>query len=313
MMNLDFWDGKKVVVTGGTGFLGKHIVGRLKKTGADIFIPRMEEYDLRNLSDAKKALSGADIVLHLAAVVGGIEFNIKNPGMIYYDNVMINTNALEAARLNSVKKFVGISSACAYPLEAPVPLKEEYLFTGRPEPTNESYGFSKLMLIAQAQAYRKQYGLDAISIVLFNMYGPHDNFDPKSSHVIPAMIKRYMEQDHVVNFGDGSQSRSFLFVDDAAEGILLAAEKYSSPEPINIGTAEEVTMKELASLIAKLTGFNGTVDWDVSKPGGQPRRCADVSKAYELFGFKARTSFEEGLKKTIEWYENERKSNPRDT
>ncbi|MEM4267123.1 MAG: GDP-L-fucose synthase [Candidatus Nanoarchaeia archaeon] len=308
-MDPSFWKGKKVVVTGGAGFLGKHIINRLKDTQADIFVPRSKIYDLRDKECAFIALRDADIVLHLAAVVGGIGFNIDNPGKIYYDNVMINTNTLEAARINAVKKFVGISSACAYPLEAPVPLKEEYLFTGRPEPTNEAYGFSKLMLIVQSQAYRKQYGMNIITPVLFNMYGPYDDFKPETSHVIPAMIKKYLEQRHVVNFGDGSPSRSFLFVEDAAEGIILAAEKYDSPEPVNIGSDEEIKIKDLADLIARLTNFKGTVEWDNSKPGGQPRRCADTSKAYKLFGFKAKTSLEEGLRKTIEWYKNERKSN----
>ncbi len=310
-MQTDFWKNKKVCVTGGDGFLGKHLVNKLKEKGAKVFIPSIKDnYDLRGLEDCKKAVNGQEIIIHLAAVVGGIEFNRLNPGSIYFDNISINTNMLEAARQANVKKFIGISSACAYPKNAPVPIKEEYLFDGSPEETNGPYGYTKRMLAIQAKAYNEQYGLNAITLVLFNLYGPGDHFDSKNSHVIPALItKCFGNNKEILVFGDGTPTRSFLYVKDAAEGIILAAEKYDNPEPINIGTHEEITIKDLVEKIKKYADFKGKIVWDKTKPNGQPRRCACVTKAKKLFGFEAKTTFDEGLKETIEWYKNEKTSN----
>ena len=303
----DFWSGKKVLVTGGAGFLGRYVVTRLEEKGATVSVPRIEDYDLRRFEDCLKACDGQDLVIHLAGVVGGIDFNRTNPATVYTDNVLLNTHMMEAARVKGVKKFVGISSACGYPLTAPVPLKEESFFDGPPEPTNGSYGFAKRMLAVQAEAYRQQYGLNAITLILFNLYGPCDNFDPAHSHVIPALIRKHLEGNEVACWGDGSPSRSFLYVEDAADGILLAAEKYDQAAPLNIGTPEEVTIKDLVRMIAKATAFSGAHTWDTSKPNGQPRRCADISKAKALLGFEAATPLREGLKKTVDWYNDTRR------
>lgn len=307
-MQKEFWKNKKVCVTGGAGFLGQHLVRKLKEKGAKIFVPLIKDYDLRKLEDCKKAVKGQEIVIHLAAVVGGIEFNRLNLGSIYFDNISINTNMLEAARQAGVKKFIGISSACAYPKIAPIPFKEEDLFDGPPEETNSSYGYTKRMLVVQGQAYNKQYGLNVITLLLYNIYGPGDNFGSKNSHVIPALITKCFKNDNkLVVWGDGTPTRSFLYVEDAAEGIILATEKYNGPEPINIGTSEEVTIKELVEKIKKYTNFKGKIIWDTTKPNGQPRRCADITKAKNLFGFEAKTTLDKGLKKTIEGYKNEKK------
>lgn len=309
-MQEEFWKNKKVCATGGAGFLGQHLVKKLKEKGADVFIPLIKDYDLRNLEDCKKAVKGQEIVIHLAAVVGGIEFNRLNPGSIYFDNMLINTNMLEAARQANIRQFVGISSACAYPKNAEIPFKEEYLFDGPPEETNSSYGYTKRMLVVQGKAYKQQYGLNVITLLLFNIYGPGDNFGSENSHVIPALIKKCLcNNERVVVWGDGTPTRSFLYVEDAAEGIILATEKYNSPEPVNIGTSEEVMIKELVGKLEKYTNFKGKIIWDKTKPNGQPRRCADITKAKRLFGFEAKTTLDEGLKKTIEWYKNEKKSN----
>lgn len=308
-MQKEFWKNKKVVVTGGAGFLGQHLVKKLKERDAEVFVPLIKDYDLRNLEDCKKTVKGQEIVIHLAAVVGGIEFNRLNPGSIYFDNMSINTNMMEAARQEGIGKFVGVSSACAYPKSAQIPFKEECLFDGPPEETNSSYGYTKRMLVVQGKAYKHQYGLNVVTLLLFNIYGPGDNFGSENSHVIPALITKCFKDNKVVVWGDGTPTRSFLYVEDAAEGIILAAEKYNSPEPVNIGTSEEVLIKELVEKIRTYTDFKGEIIWDKTKPNGQPRRCADTAKAKKLFGFEAKTSLDEGLKKTIEGYKNEKKSN----
>ena len=313
-MQTEFWKNKKVVVTGGAGFLGQHLVKKLKEKGVETFIPLIEEYDLRKIEDCKKIVEGQDIVIHLAAVVGGIEFNRSNPGSIYFDNISMNTNILEASRQANIKKFVGISSACAYPKAAEVPLKEDDLFDGPPEETNGPYGYTKRMLVVQSQAYNQQYGMNAINLLLFNIYGPGDNFNLKNSHVIPALITKCLDvKDEITVWGDGTPTRSFLYVEDAAEGIINATEKYNSPEPINIGNSIEISIKELLEKIKEYTNFQGKIVWDTTKPNGQPRRCTDVTKSKELFSFEAKTSLDEGLKKTIEWYKNEKKCDTSNT
>ncbi|MBL7147209.1 MAG: GDP-L-fucose synthase [Nanoarchaeota archaeon] len=309
-MPKEFWKNKKVCVTGGKGFLGKYLVNKLKEQGAKVFSFSLKEYDLRKLEDCKKVVEGQEIVIHLAAVVGGIEFNRLNPGSIYFDNMSINTNILEAARQANVEKFVGIGSACAYPKHAQIPLKEENLFDGPPEETNNSYGYTKRMLAVQSKAYNKQYGLNTINLLLFNLYGPGDHFGSKNSHVIPALItKCFKGNSDLLVWGDGTPSRSFLYVEDAIEGIMLATEKCNSSDPVNIGTSEEVTIKALTEKIKDYTNFQGKIVWDTTKPNGQPRRCADTIKAKELFGFEAKTPLHIGLKRTIEWYKNEKEGN----
>jgi len=310
-MQKEFWKNKKVCVTGGAGFLGQHLVKKLKHLKSNVFVPLIKDYDLRRMEDCKRAVKGQEIVIHLAAIVGGIEFNRLNPGSIYFDNMSINTNILEAARQEGVKKFVGISSACAYPKSALIPFKEESLFDGPPEETNSSYGYTKRMLVVQGKAYRQQYGLNAITLLLFNIYGPGDNFGSENSHVIPALITKCFKDNKVVVWGDGTPTRSFLYVEDAADAIILATEKYNSPEPINVGTSEEVTIKDLVEKVKKYTDFKGEIIWDKTKPNGQPRRCADTTRAKLLFDFEAKTPLDEGLRKTIEQYKNEKKSNTR--
>ncbi len=301
---------KNVVVTGGTGFLGWHVVEGLKRRGLSddrIFIPRSKEFDLRCLQGARSAISGDEIVIHLAAHVGGIGLNQAIPGELYYDNAAMCISILEAARLEGVEKFVGIGTICSYPKHTPVPFKESELFSGYPEETNAPYGLAKKMLLVQAQAYRQQYGLNAIMLLPVNLYGPRDNFNPKSSHVIPALIHKIARaQKAKVKFiecwGTGQASREFLFVDDAAEAIVTATQEYNKPEPVNIGSGREITIKELVETIARIMKFDGEIRWDATKPDGQPRRCLDVSRAREEFGFVARTSFEEGLDRTIAYY-----------
>ena len=301
--------GKKVVVTGGQGFLGRFVIRKLERLKANIFAPSKDDYDFRRLDDCLKAFKGAEIVIHLAAIVGGIEFNRKNQGSIYYDNVVMNTNVIEAARLANVEKVIQTSSACGYPRDAIVPLKEATFFDGAPEPTNRTYGYAKRLMVVQGQAYREQYGMNIISLVLFNMFGPGDNFNPETSHVIPSLIMKCCSDKKLVVWGDGTPTRSFLYVEDGAEAVAKAAEMYVDMpnEPINIGTDEEITIKELVQLIVKHTGFKGNIEFDRSKPNGQPRRCSDVSKAKELFDFEAKTPFEDGLKKTIEYYKGLKK------
>jgi len=309
----EFWHGKKVVVTGGAGFLGSHLVGMLKDKGCkSIFVPKREEYDLVQMDDVKRMYKDAnpDIVIHLAAVVGGIGANRENPGKYFYDNLMMGVQLIEIGRQTGVKKFVALGTICCYPKFTPVPFKEEDLWIGYPEETNAPYGLAKKMLLVQSQAYRQQYDFNSIYLMPVNLYGPRDNFDPNSSHVIPALIKKCLDavkngQKEMVAWGTGKATREFLYVEDAAEGILLAAEKYDKSAPINLGAGFEITIKDLTELIAKLTDFKGVIVWDSTKPDGQPRRCLDTAKAKKEFGFQSATRFEEGLKKTIEWYKHE--------
>ncbi len=309
---MNFWQGEKVTVTGGAGFLGSYIVEKLQQKKAEVFIPKIENYDLRKIENIKRMLDDfiPEIVIHLAAVVGGIGANRQNPGKFFYDNIIMGVQLIEEARIRKVSKFVNIGTICSYPKFTPVPFKEEDLWNGYPEETNAPYGLAKKMLIVQSQAYRKQYGFNSINLLQVNLYGPRDNFDPKSSHVIPAIIKKCFDaienkEDKIVVWGTGKPTREFLYVEDAAEGILLATEKYNKSEPINLGAGFEISIKDLVELIAKLTNFRGAIVWDTSKPDGQPRRRLDITKAEKEFGFKAKVTLEEGLKKTIEWYKNE--------
>jgi len=307
---MNFWADKRVLVTGGHGFLGQHILKKMRGRGCkQIIAPAIEEYDLRkeqNIIDLYKTAK-PDLIIHLAAIVGGIEANRQLPGTFFYDNLIMGMQLIEQARIFGINKFVAIGSACAYPKLTPVPFKEEDLWNGYPEETNAPYGLAKKMLLVQSQAYRQQYGLNYIYLLLVNLYGPGDNFDPKISHVIPALIKKCVDakekkEDSITIWGTGEASREFLYAEDGAEGILLAAEKYNKPEPVNIGAGLEITIKDLVNLIAKLTGFKGNIVWDASKPDGQPRRCLDTSKAKKEFGFKAKVGFEEGLTRAINWY-----------
>ena len=307
---MGFWGNKRVVVTGGAGFLGSFLVEKLKERGcSDIFIPRSKEYDLVNNDVCKRLYKDAkpDVVIHLAVQVGGIGANIKNPGKFFYDNLMMGVQMIEQGRQYGLEKFVAVGSICSYPKFTPVPFKEDDFWNGYPEETNAPYGLAKKMLLVQAQAYRQQYGFNAIYLLPVNLYGPGDNFDLDSSHVIPALIRKCFEANlrgntEIVVWGTGKATREFFYVKDAAEGILLAAEKYNKPEPVNLGGGVEISIRDLVDLIVQLTGFKGNVVFDTTKPDGQPRRCLDTSRAEEEFGFKAKTSFEEGLRKTIEWY-----------
>jgi len=306
----NFWQNKKILVTGGAGFLGKYVVDKLLKRGVsreNIFIPVFPDYDLRKMEDCQKAIKGRQIVIHLAGVVGGIGFNKEHPGKSFYDNAAMALNLLEAARIEKVEKFTGIGSVCAYPKFTPTPFKEENLWNGYPEETNAPYGLAKKFMLVQSQAYKAEYGLNAIHLLMLNLYGPGDNFDPKTSHVIPALIEKVANakkegENFIEVWGTGKATRDFLYVEDAAEGIILATEKYNKSEPVNLGSGMEISIKELVKLICKLMDFKGEIRWDTSKPDGQPRRCLDVLKAEKEFGFKAKTNFEEGLKKTIQWY-----------
>lgn len=305
-----FWSGRRVLVTGGAGFLGSGVVAKLRERGAtEVFVPRSAEYDLRTRDGIDRALvaSRPDFVIHLAAVVGGIGANRENPGRFFYDNAIMGIQLIEQARLAGVEKFVTVGTVCAYPKFTPVPFREEDLWNGYPEETNAPYGLAKKMLLVQSQAYRAQYGFNAIYLIPVNLYGPGDNFDPASSHVIPALIKKCLDAiesgaDHIEVWGTGAASREFLYVDDAAEGIVLAAERYNGPEPVNLGVGQEITIRELVALIAELTGFTGEIRWDASKPDGQPRRALDTSRARERFGFVARTSFRDGVRQMAETY-----------
>jgi GDP-L-fucose synthase len=300
-----------ILVTGGAGFLGSHVVENLHARGySHIFAPRSREYELTNLQDVKRVLhdSSPAIIIHLAAVVGGIGANRERPGEFFYKNLMMGAQLMEHARLNGVTKFVVIGTICAYPKFAPIPFREEDLWNGYPEETNAPYGLAKKMLLVQAQAYREQYGFNAIYLLPVNLYGPRDNFDPASSHVIPALIKKCCDaiaagEREIVVWGTGKATREFLYVEDAAEGIVLATERYEKPDPVNLGAGFEISINDLVHLIAKLTGYTGSITWDTTKPDGQPRRCLDTSKAEREFGFKASTPFEKGLKNTIEWYQ----------
>jgi len=307
---MSFWEDKKLIVTGGAGFLGSYVVEKLKKRECkNIFVPLVEDYDLTKEKNVIRLYQDypADIVIHLAAVVGGIGANRENPGKFFYDNLIMGAMLMEYARQYKVGKFVAIGTICAYPKFTPVPFKEEDLWKGYPEETNAPYGLAKKMMLVQSQSYRAQYGFNSIFLLPLNLYGPGDNFNPKSSHVIPALIKKFVEairegKDEVVCWGTGKPTRGFLYVEDAAEGILLAAERYNKSDPVNLGTNLEISIKDLAELIAKLVGFKGKIIWDKIKPDGQPRRKLDTSRAEREFGFKAKMDFEEGLRRTIEWY-----------
>ena len=305
-----FFEDRRVVVTGGAGFLGGYVVEGLQKRGCkNILVPNIEDYDLVNINDIVRMYGDMrpDIVIHLAAVVGGIGANREHPGEFFYKNLMMGIQLIEQGRLRNIEKFVAIGTVCAYPKFTPVPFKEEDIWNGYPEETNAPYGLAKKMLLVQSQSYRAEYGFNSIFLLPVNLYGPGDNFNPKSSHVIPALIKKCVDAiesgaDYIDCWGTGAPSREFIYVADAAEGILLATEHYNGAEPVNIGAGFEITIKDLVEKIATFTGFSGRVRWDSSKPDGQPRRRLDVSRAKEYFGFEAKTSFEEGLKQTIKWY-----------
>jgi GDP-L-fucose synthase len=306
-----WWKQKRVLVTGGAGFLGRHVVDELIRQGcSDIVVPRRGEFDLREKEAIVRLLDKARpvVLIHLAAVVGGIGANRKHPGSFFYDNAVMGIQLMEWARHFRVEKFVCAGTVCAYPKFTPVPFKEEELWNGYPEETNAPYGLAKKMLLVQAQAYRQEYGFNAIYLLPVNLYGPKDNFDPESSHVIPALIRKFVDakrtgKQSVKAWGSGDVSREFLYVEDAAEAIVAAAERYDKPYPINVGSGKEITIRELASLIGELTLFSGTVTWDSSQPDGQPRRCLDTRRAEREFGFKAKTTLREGLRRTIDWYE----------
>jgi GDP-L-fucose synthase len=304
-----YWTGKRVTVTGGRGFLGRHVVRLVESAGADVFTFGSAEYDLTRQSEVARMYADrpADVVIHLAARVGGIGANRENPGSFFYDNAIMGIELMEQARRNDVGKFVQVGTVCAYPKFAPTPFSEADLWNGYPEETNAPYGLAKKMLLAQAQAYRQQYGFNAIYLLPVNLYGPGDNFDLQSSHVIPALIRKCVEaresgSDSVEVWGTGTPTREFLYVEDAARAIVLAAERYDAPAPVNVGSSEEISIRELAELIVELSGFRGTIAWDRTKPDGQPRRKLDVQRAWEGFGFRSSTDFRTGLAETIRWY-----------
>lgn len=307
---MGFWNNKRILVTGGAGFLGSFLVEKLKKKGVhedNLRIPRSKDMDLRYWENCIKAVKDIDIVIHLAAKVGGIGYNQKYPATLFYDNAIMGIQLMEAARREGVEKFVAIGTICTYPKFTPVPFKEKDLWNGYPEETNAPYGLAKKMLLVQSQAYRQQYGFNSIYLLPVNLYGSKDNFSPESSHVIPALIKKIFDakesgKNHVVVWGTGNATREFLYVEDAATGIILATERYNKPDPVNLGSGFEISIKDLVELIAELAEFDGEIRWDTSKPDGQPRRCLNISKAEKEFGFKAKTDFREGLKETIEWY-----------
>jgi GDP-L-fucose synthase len=295
----------RVLVTGGGGFLGSHLVERLREEGHDVFVARRRDYDLTHEQDAKALFDDAqpELVFHLAAEVGGIGANRANPGRYWYANLMMGAHVLELSRLHGVHKVLTVGTVCVYPKHAPIPFREENLWDGFPEETNAPYGTAKRALLVGGQAYRDQYGLDAISLMPTGLYGPRDNFDLETSHVLPALIRKMLESpDEIVLWGDGSPTREFLYVDDCVEALMLAMERYESSDPVNVGTGEEISIRDLASLIAEATGFEGRIEWDTSKPNGYPRRKLDTTRARELFGFEARTPLREGLARTIAWY-----------
>ncbi|NJD30011.1 MAG: GDP-L-fucose synthase [Chloroflexi bacterium] len=304
------WPARRVMVTGGGGFLGRFVVRRLQAAGvSDVFVPRSADFDLRTADGIRRALRDGQpqIVIHLAAVVGGIGANRENPGRFFYENAIMGIQLMEQARLAGVEKYVQIGTVCSYPKFAPVPFKEDDLWNGYPEETNAPYGLAKKMLLVQGRAYRQQYGFNVVHLIPVNLYGPGDNFNPGSSHVIPALIKKCMDAiasgaDHIDVWGTGTASREFLYVDDAAEAIVLATERYDGADPVNLGVGREMTIRDLVALIVRLCGFGGEVHWDPSKPDGQPRRAIDTNRARERFGFEATTSFEDGLMRTIDWY-----------
>ncbi|MFH1244924.1 MAG: GDP-L-fucose synthase [Candidatus Omnitrophota bacterium] len=312
---MSFWHNKKVVVTGGAGFLGAFVVNKLKERGCrNVFIPGIEEYNLVEMEAVKRLYKDAapDIVIHLAAQVGGIGANRNNPGKFFYENLMMGLQMMEVGRCSRIEKFVTLATICAYPKFAPVPFKEEDIWNGYPEETNAPYGLAKKMLLVQAQAYRQQYGFNAVCLFPVNLYGPGDNFNLETSHVIPALIKKCFDAQakgavpEITVWGTGKPTREFLYVEDCAEGIVSAAEKYNKSEPVNIGAGFEITIQDLVNLICELTGFKGKIIWDNTKPDGQPRRCLDVTRAFKEFGFQAKTDLKTGLQKTIDWYRQHR-------
>lgn len=309
-----FWEDKRVVVTGGAGFLGSFVVDQLRAKGCQqIVVPRSRDYDLVQMEAVTQLYGDAkpDVVIHLAARVGGIGANQANPGRFFYDNLIMGTQLIEMGRQRGLKKFVALGTICAYPKFAPIPFREDDIWNGYPEETNAPYGLAKKMMLAQSQAYRQQYGFNSIVLFPVNLYGPRDNFDLETSHVIPALIRKCVAAKEegravITLWGDGSPTREFLYVEDAAEGILLAAEHYDGSLPVNLGTGDEVRIRDLATTIAAETGFAGQIEWDSTKPNGQPRRCLDVSRAKQLFGFQARHSLREGLKQTVRWFQDNR-------
>ena len=314
MDSQDFWRDRRVCVTGGAGFLGRNIVHKLQQRSAkEIFVPLIEEYDLTQPGDIQRMLdrSHPDVIIHLAAQVGGIGANRARPAEFFYNNLVMGVMLMHQAWLSGVAKFVAIGTICAYPKFTPVPFREEDLWNGYPEETNAPYGLAKKMLLVQAQAYRQQYGYNAIFLLPVNLYGPADNFNPASSHVIPALIRKCIEAqeaglDEIVVWGDGSPTREFLYVEDAAEGILLASERFDDSQPVNLGSGNEISIKDLLEKIVRLTGYTGRVVWDTNMPNGQPRRGLDTSRAEQFFGFKAQISFEDGLRRTVDWYRQNR-------
>ncbi len=328
MDSREFWKGKRAIVTGGAGFLGSFVTSKLRDRGAaQVIVPRSREYDLRDLDTVRRLLADSstwdesssrrqpvDVIIHLAAVVGGIGANRERPAEFFYDNLMMGVQLLHEAYRAGVKKFVAVGTVCAYTKFTPVPFREEDLWNGYPEETNAPYGLAKKMLLVQSEAYRQQYGFNSIFLLPVNLYGPGDNSDPRSSHVIPALIKKCVDAveagaSEVVVWGDGSPTREFLYVEDAAEGIVLAAERYDRSDPVNLGSAFEISIGDLAQIIAEETGFTGKIVWDTSKPNGQPRRKLDTSRAEEGFGFRAQVDFRTGLRKTIAWYKEQRRQN----
>jgi GDP-L-fucose synthase len=309
-MSSSFWETRRLCVTGGAGFLGSYVVSRLKEAGCQsVFIPRSAEFDLRERAAIKRMYDAArpDIVIHLAAVVGGIGANQENPGRYFYDNLMMGVQLMDEGHVRGIEKFVALGTICSYPKHTPVPFREENLWDGYPEETNAPYGLAKKMMLVQSQAYRQQYGFNSIFLLPVNLYGPRDNFDPRSSHVIPALIRKCVEarergESQIEVWGTGAATREFLYADDCARAILLAAEHYNSSEPVNIGAGFEISIKNLVQLVCELTGFRGELVWDKTKPDGQPRRCLDTTRAREAFGFVAQVGFEDGLRQTIDWY-----------
>lgn len=315
MSKFDFAKAQKIVVTGGAGFLGQRVVAELIARGAkkeSIIVPRSKTHDLRQASVCNQLTEGADLVMHLAAKVGGIGFNKAFPGELFYDNATMGIHVIEACRRNKVRKLLVAGTICAYPRHTPVPFREEDIWNGYPEETNAPYGVAKKALLVMLQSYREQYGLNGLFLLPVNLYGPNDNFDLESSHVIPALIRKFVEaknkgQPSVSLWGDGSPTREFLYVDDAARGLVMGAESYDSSEPVNLGSSEEISIRDLAEVIRKKTGFTGKIEWDTSRPNGQERRKLDVSRARERFGFASQVGFSEGLDRTIEWWGKNKK------